>query len=165
MTVVVNFILNKAIRDLELTSPSEIIKYLKNFLSTKMSDIEDKTESVKITLCVLSENKLTYSIDRNYLWISRDSDIKELEDNFKDKIDLHINLEKNDIIYLFSSGGIEQFGFEGLANNRKEEMKQILASISSNTSEEQKNIMNEYWEEKYAKEVQIDDLCALVIKI
>lgn len=165
ITVVVNYTLDKAIRDLELTSPSEIINYIKSFLTSEMNNIEGVAEKVEIVLCVMSDQKLTYSNDGNYLWVTRKEKIKEIEENFNEGNDLVLDLEKEDIVYLFSSGGMKQVDSNNKVKGRKEDMKKLLASISQHKMDSQINLMNDFWDKNFLKEEQIDDVCGIAFKI
>ena len=76
-----------------------------------------------------------------------------------------IQLEKGDIIYMFSDGFADQFGGEKGKKYKYKAFKELLMSVSTNKMETQKSLILqelENWQNKY---FQIDDITIFALKI
>ena len=76
-----------------------------------------------------------------------------------------LHLQKNDIIYLFSDGYADQFGGEKGKKFKYSKMKSLLLSIRSKSMDEQKNVINEVFENWKGTLDQVDDVCVVGIRV
>jgi len=87
-----------------------------------------------------------------------EQEMKPFSNNF-------IQLEKNDSIYLFSDGYVDQLGGPARKTFRSRYFMQLLLDIQDNPMEIQKNILVEKLEAWQGKVEQIDDILVVGIKI
>jgi len=83
-------------------------------------------------------------------------------DNF---INQSINIEKGDIIYMFSDGFADQFGGEKGKKFKYKAFKKILLSVSSQNMDTQKSLILKKLQTWQGEFSQIDDITILGIKI
>ncbi len=83
-----------------------------------------------------------------------------------DKFAAHeIQLQKGDILYLFSDGYADQFGGENEKKFKYKPFKQLLLKNAGKPMEVQKEILNNIYEAWKGDLDQIDDVVVLGIKI
>jgi len=164
-------LLNEAVLHDHIILPDKILESLRSKIIDSLGQkkgidhIKDGIEGSVI--CLDSESgKLQYSGAFNPLIFIHDdkiSDIKadripigfyEVNKNFK----LHeINIEKNDTIYLFSDGIIDQFGGPGNKRFMIKQLKYLLTGIQKKTMNQQKEILMEELKRWKGKLVKTDD--------
>ncbi len=76
-----------------------------------------------------------------------------------------IELQKNDMIYIFSDGFQDQFGGELGKKYKASKMKELLLSITNNTIIEQEKIIANNFKLWKGNLEQVDDICLIGIKI
>ena len=132
-----------------------------------------------IALCTLDKSnmKLQYAGAYNPLWIIRNNEILEYKAN-KQPIGptlegtLHIpfnnheiNLEKGDMIYIFSDGYADQFGGEKGIKYMKRRMKDLLISVSTETPQKQHDALVKSYDDWKGNHDQIDDICVIGVRV
>jgi len=185
MSLVGHNALNSAIRLNPGLNPAEILRDL-NRLSSKALNSDQNVESgmrdgMDLALCVLDRETATleYAGAHNPLYLIRD---KKIEIFKADKISIgstesmneeftryKIRLHKDDMIYIFSDGYVDQFGGEQGRKFMYEPFRQLLMSISTEDSDTQHKILNETFTEWLnAGEVlqeQIDDIIVMGVRV
>ncbi|MFB6307107.1 MAG: tetratricopeptide repeat protein, partial [Flavobacteriales bacterium] len=78
---------------------------------------------------------------------------------------VELQLRKGDMLYLFSDGYADQFGGEKDKKFRYKPFKELLVSLSDKNPEEQKQVLNQTFNEWKGKRDQIDDVCVMGIRI
>ena len=189
VSVICNNGLNRSVREHGLTKPNEILNKTREIV---IREFEKSDESVKdgmdIALCSLQLSKssevsesyatLQYAGANNSLWIIRQEnndfnliEIKpdkqpigyyEHENSFTNH---SIELIKNDTIYIFTDGFVDQFGGDNNKKFKTNSFKKLLLSVQDKTMLEQKEIINKVFEEWRGDNEQIDDVCVIGIKI
>ncbi len=86
--------------------------------------------------------------------------IKEIP--FKNNI---IQLQKDDIIYMFSDGYVDQFNGKTGEKFKVKRFRELLLSISDKSMYEQKQILENTFKEWKADAKQIDDILIVGLKI
>ncbi|MBK6837946.1 MAG: SpoIIE family protein phosphatase [Bacteroidetes bacterium] len=76
-----------------------------------------------------------------------------------------IQLEKGDILYLFTDGYADQCGGELNKKFQRKSLKELLSSIHSKSMEEQREIIFMTFENWRGKNEQTDDVCIIGIRI
>ena len=76
-----------------------------------------------------------------------------------------VSLKKNDTIYLFSDGYVDQLGGPRRKTFRSVHFREYLTRIQAHTMEEQKNLLLEKHESWRGEEEQIDDILVIGIRI
>jgi serine phosphatase RsbU (regulator of sigma subunit)/Tfp pilus assembly protein PilF len=76
-----------------------------------------------------------------------------------------ISIQKNDMIYLFTDGYADQFGGEKGKKLKYKTFKKLLMLNSTQKMDDQKNLLNKFFNEWKGDMEQVDDVCVLGIKI
>ncbi|MFT6174547.1 MAG: serine phosphatase RsbU (regulator of sigma subunit) [Cryomorphaceae bacterium] len=184
MSLVGHNALNSAIRLNPGLNPADILRDL-NRLSSKALNSDQNAEfgmrdGMDLALCVLDRENATleYAGAHNPLYLIRDQKIEVFK---ADKIGIgstesmdeeftryKISLQKDDMIYIFSDGYVDQFGGEQGRKFMYEPFRQLLLSISTKHSDTQFKILDEtLMEWLNAGEVpheQIDDIIVMGVR-
>ncbi|NOZ46885.1 MAG: SpoIIE family protein phosphatase [Chlorobi bacterium] len=164
--------LHSIIKKNEITSPSAALRILRDrFINFGL----EMHIGLDIALCFIDveKNILQYSGANNPLFIIRDHQLLEYRAN-KNPVSFYfvdekfqnysIQLQNNDIIYLFSDGYKDQFGGK---LNRKfsfRRFKELLISIHNEPMSMQKEILLNTLNDWQGEQEQIDDITLLSIK-
>lgn len=189
VSVICNNGLNRSVREHGLTKPNEILNKTREIV---IREFEKSDESVKdgmdIALCSLQLSKssevsesyatLQYAGANNSLWIIRQEnndfnliEIKpdkqpigyyEHENSFTNH---SIELIKNDTIYIFTDGFVDQFGGDNNKKFKSSSFKKLLLSIQNKVLSEQKEIINTVFEKWRGENEQVDDVCVIGIRV
>ncbi len=168
--------LHNIITKKKIIKPGAILNSLREmFKGAFRANGSENKSGLDIVLCSLNmkTNKLTYSGANNPLWIIRNNALliyKATKNpigffyNEKEFTNTEIQLENNDIIYLFSDGFADQFG--GTENKKFliKRFREELLSISQLPMKEQKIKLLETFNQWKAHEEQTDDITILGIK-
>ena len=177
--------LRKALHDSINLTPADILTHLSIEINSTLRKT-DKENNVKdgmdVALCALNKNtlELEYAGAHNPVFIFRDNEFIKLKpdnhpigDPFNEAFNGFNNtkfqLFKNDILYLFTDGLVDQFG--GLKEHKysAKQFEQLIKSNSNLTFMSQKSIIEEsveQWRSGYQKVFdQTDDITLIGIKI
>ncbi len=184
MSLVGHNALNQAIAINPDLNPASILKDLSR-LSAKALNVGEGADNgvrdgMDLSLCVLDKENgtLEYAGAYNPLYIVRKG---ELETYKADKISIgspdhtdkdftrsKINLQTNDMIYLFSDGYVDQFGGESGKKFMYQPFRELLISISEMDVFEQKRTLDqtmEAWKRASGEELeQIDDILVMGVR-
>lgn len=171
--------LNEIVNQKQITEANEILEKtrhkVKHALSQKHENTEQK-DGIDMSVCVFDKekNQMTFAGANNGIFIIRNNELKEYKPT-KNPVGTHIkeipfekitiDVEKNDLIYMYSDGYIDQFGGD---NNRKLLRKNFKRIVLDNANErfetQQKNIETaiEKWK---GQQPQTDDCTLIGIKI
>jgi len=86
----------------------------------------------------------------------------EAQDPFSDKV---YQLEKGDLVYIFSDGYADQFGGEKGKKLKYKPFKEMLIANANKPMEEQHQLLNDFFENWKGKSEQLDDVCVIGVKI
>jgi len=76
-----------------------------------------------------------------------------------------LNLEKGDMLYLFSDGYQDQFGGESGKKLKKSGFKELILSLAEQPLENQLRNMNDFFDTWKGAHEQVDDVCVIGIKL
>jgi len=186
---------NEIVVENNITQPAKILNKLREkiikSLEQKGLNTQQK-DGIDLALCVWDKNtnQLSYSGANNPLWIIRKTENIQEESaalivngyqlvEFKaDKqpVGLYsgelkpfteqiIQLQKGDTIYTFSDGYADQFGGEKGKKFKGANFKKLLLTIQQESMENQKELINETFENWRGELEQIDDVCVIGVKI
>lgn len=166
--------LNRSVREKDLLVPGEILDHTRGIVLNEFekSD-EDVNDGMDIALCSLKGNKLSYSGAHNPLWIIRKGEVIEYRGDkqpigrFENKLPFRtyeIELETDDMLYLFTDGIIDQFGGTAGKKLKSVNFKNFLLSISDLPIRSQEEALNEYYKEWKGEYEQVDDICVLALR-
>ena len=177
-------ILNKSLKELGLSKPSDILDKTTELVIEAFSVSENEQTYIKdgmdIALCAIEKRDkdnvtIEFSGANNPLWIFRkNGQFEEIRgdrqpigyfENQKPFTNSSITLEKGDTIYIFSDGYADQFG--GMKNKKfkSSNLKKRLLSIQSSSLEVQKEILEKEFEEWKGDFAQTDDVCLIGLRI
>ncbi len=180
MSIIGYNILQKAVKDEKISEPANILKYLNEQLYKTMANNSQGIlkEGMDIGLCKLNKKtlQLEFSGVNNTMYLYKNQKINEskgeifslgqpIDDN--DSFITHkYQLNKGDIIYLFSDGYHDQIGGENQKKFSKKRFKNALESMADKTLETQKKLLlidfNQW--KSYARNEQTDDVVIFAVQ-
>ncbi len=191
VSVVCNNALNRAVREFKLTNPAEILDKVRLLvIETFEKSEEEVNDGMDIALCSLtfqipsselneSETVATlqYAGANNALYMVKTNDKEKLVeikpnkqpigkvDNPEPFTQHTIKLQKGDTIYMFTDGFADQFGGKKGKKLMYKPFKNLLLSIQDKTMNEQKAMLEQYFEDWKGNLEQVDDVCVIGVRI
>lgn len=173
--------LSEAINEREISKPNDVFNYIRERLINVISD-GGKDGFDGILLCVnKTMNKVTYCAANNAPILIRNNEIVELP---KDKMPVGkgerntnftlqtMDVKENDVIYLYTDGYADQFGGQDLPGGRVggkkfkyKKLNELLLSIYNKPFDEQKQRLQDTFNNWKGTLEQVDDVCVVGIKI
>jgi serine phosphatase RsbU (regulator of sigma subunit) len=180
--------LNRAIKEFKLTNPALIFDKVNELMQETFSksdyEVNDGMDGV---LCVFDfENlKLHIAAAHNPIWITTPTNKSNFWDEtwmlsqvnadkqpigrFKEKIipfeTKTINVQKGEMIYLFTDGYADQFGGPKGKKFKNKQFQELVTSISKLAPEQQKEKLNQTIENWKGNLDQVDDILVVGIRI
>lgn len=180
VSVVCHNALNRCIREFNLVKPNEILNKTREIIITEFEKSKEEVkDGMDISLCCLDLDsmEITWAGANNPLCIIRNKELIEFKADkqpignysYSKSFSLHeFQLQKDDVIYLFSDGYIDQFGGTSTENGKKfksRRLKTLLSSIAELDTAQQKTILENEFHTWKGKLDQVDDICIIGIKI
>ncbi len=179
LSIIGREIIEKTINEEYIAAPSEVLAVLDKTLERTFSREKNVgtviRDGMDLGLCVVDKRRrsLVFSGAFFPLYLIRDNNLTEIKG---DKIvlgmnpegrkyaDNEIELQDDDIFYLFSDGYVDQFG--GLDNKKYmyRRFRYLLMTIHGFPAETQKSILNESIMTWQGKNVQVDDIMVIGFK-
>ncbi len=169
--------LNEIVSKRNIKNPAKALNVLREKIKDtyKLFGTETK-DGLDIALCALNTetNILSYAGAFNPLWIIRKGELIEYKATrnpigfYFNEIDFEnheIQLQKDDIIYIFSDGFVDQFGGEYDKKYTAKRFKNFLLSISKLPMSEQKEKLSTEFNIWKGNKEQTDDVTIFGIKI
>lgn len=169
--------LNRAVREFKQTQPSIILDIASKIIEENFNKhAEGIADGMDISLCAFNQktNTLQWAGANNPLWLISNNELNEIKPNkqpvgrFENKTEFNnhsINFKKGDLIYMFTDGYSDQFGYKNNKKYKQKNLKSFLLSIQNKTMNEQRELLiNEFANWKGEIE-QTDDMCILGIKL
>jgi len=170
-------ILNDSLTKLDINSTSEALDFVNHEFNKTFKSIEnDKiNDGMDIALCALDASKgiLYFSGAKNGVTIVRNNEIFELKgdnqaigmnDDIKPFNANIFQLEKNDMIYLYSDGFQDQFGGDMNKKFKSRPLKNLFIEIAGLDANDQRNKLERTFESWKGSNEQTDDVCILGIR-
>lgn len=158
-------------------NPAAMLDRCREQIKMYFSKNEEKiNDGMDISLCSLSmkELKLNWAGANNPLWIIRNGNLLEWKPD-KQPIGKHssetpftnheIQLEKGDMLYLFSDGFQDQFGGDKGKKFKASNLKMLLVTIAKRSLDEQRALIDEAFESWRGRLEQVDDVCVIGVRI
>lgn len=177
-------ILNKSVKELELTRPSDILDKTTELVIEAFSINENEKTYIKdgmdIALCAINRlangnANIEFSGANNPLWVIRkDGNFEEIAadrqpigyfEYQKPFTNSSITLEKGDTMFMFSDCYSDQFGGAKNKKFKSSNFKKKLISIQSNSLEVQKEILEKEFDNWKGDFEQTDDVCVIGVRI
>ena len=155
---------------------NQLRDYVKSSLRQTGKDDEAK-DGMDIALCIIdpSNLKMQYAGAYNPLYLIRNQEFISLKADRmpigihileKDSFTNHeIDIKKEDVIYIFTDGYIDQFGGEDKRKFKISPFRELLININNKSMNEQKQILEEEFYKWKGEHEQIDDILVMGIKI
>ncbi len=171
----INDIVNKE----RITSPAEILNKLRKSIIKALNqhgkddDQKDGMDAAAITIDI-KNNRMQFAGANNPLYIIKNNELIEKKADkmpvsiyrvMNDFTNHDIEIQQNDVFYIFSDGYADQFGGEKGKKFKYKNFRELLLSISDKPMAEQKEILNTTFEKWKQNFDQIDDVLVMGVKI
>ncbi|MCC7331025.1 MAG: SpoIIE family protein phosphatase [Flavobacteriales bacterium] len=173
-------ILNQSITQKDVNTPAEALDYLNiqifetiNKYASKESLVRDGMDAVLFAIN-FDKSTLSYAGANNPLYIIRNNEVIELKadkqpiGSFECKkrfTNQTIDLNKDDTVYAFTDGYIDQFGGKEGKKLKSKRFKEKLVETSNLPIEQQKEFLRNFFNEWKGDNEQLDDVCIMGVKI
>ncbi len=178
MSAICNDLMNQVIRDGEVSTPGQALEMLDAKLKQLLNKSADQgaNDGMDIALCALFPgNKLVYSGAHRPMVIVRDGKIIEYKPSkhsiggyntgVKKFLNHEIQLQKDDIIYLFSDGYTDQFGGPKGKKFKYRQLKELFLKIEKLPLQEQRLLLDTTIEKWRLDNEQVDDIMMMGVRI
>lgn len=181
MSIIGYNLLNQALNEKGLIETSEIINYLNCQIAKTLRQSDNESlvhDGMDLVLCRIDSDSKMMSMSgiHNAMYLIRNNELGEFRCDYHPLTgDIHpdempygsteIQLEKGDVIYLFTDGYMDQFHEKTGKKFTAKRFKNLLLSISGKEMEEQQKILMETYLKWKGKAEQTDDTMVLGIKI
>jgi serine phosphatase RsbU (regulator of sigma subunit) len=177
VSVVCSNALNRAVKEFDLTDPGKILdKVTELVLETFANSEKEVSDGMDISLCVLDRktNSLKWSGANNPAWFLSQGIMNTVPANKQpvgksdDPVPFtthHIQLSKGDTIYLFTDGFADQFGGPRGKKFKYKPFQEHLFANSSKSMKEQKESLQQTFDDWKGNLEQVDDVCVIGIRI
>ncbi|HLP13338.1 MAG TPA: SpoIIE family protein phosphatase [Flavobacteriales bacterium] len=173
--------INNALLDLKIEEPGKILDCLSKNLVEHFTQEGKATlrDGMDMALCCLFEKDgkhiLEYAGAHNPCWIIKHTSFELIElkatkqpigyfENFKPFTTQTVEVEKGDMIYLFSDGYPDQFGGPRGKKFKYSQLKTVLQQYAP-TAIEKQEIIAKAFEEWKGNQEQMDDVCILGVRV
>jgi len=171
--------LNEIIGKKEVKTAAQVLEYLRTQVKTSLKQTGDSQEAkdgMDIALCVIDTQNLSLQFAGAYnpLYLIRNGQLTDYKAT-KSPIGVYpkekpfenneIKLQKNDMLYLFSDGYIDQFGGERGMKFFARKFRELLLTIADKPLAQQKQLLNQNIENWKGNYEQIDDMLILGVRI
>jgi ligand-binding sensor domain-containing protein/serine phosphatase RsbU (regulator of sigma subunit) len=173
--------LNKIVKEYNITEPAAIMDQLNMEITQTLSqqsedgEVKDGMDMSLISIHPVT-SELEYAGSYNALYIVSDGRLTEIKADripigrsssiTESKFTNHrVNVKKGDMVYLFSDGYADQFGGGDGSKFKYKGLKDLLASISELSLEEQKHRLDETIEQWKGPLDQVDDILLIGTRI
>lgn len=168
--------LDRTINEFNIQSPAEILDRLNSLLKETFATSEDSMkDGMDIALCSFdtASYMLEYAGAKNSLYLIRNDELITYK---ADRISIEstneevhftnhtIQLEKGDVIYVFSDGYADQFGGADNTKFMIKNLKSLLVEIHAKPANNQKKIIEDRFVSWKGGNDQIDDVSILGVK-
>jgi serine phosphatase RsbU (regulator of sigma subunit) len=166
--------LNEAITEKDISEPNEVFNHARKRLIENISQ-EGQQDGMDGVLIKLEQSTLSYAASYNAPLVIRNKEMIELN---ADKMPVGasprqnesftantFNLQKGDLVYLFTDGYADQFGGEKGKKFKSKQLQQLIRDNAQFTMEEQREILNKEFEGWKGSLEQVDDVLIIGIKV
>ncbi len=179
---IVNYnLLNKAVLEKDLNNPADILNYVNNQLIISLHQTYQESsvkDGMDISLCVINTKtlELNYAGANNPIYVISNQILTQfnadkfpvgafIEDQIQTFTTQRIQLQKNDLLYLFSDGFADQFGGPKGKKFKYKQLKDIIEANMQLSMPQQASILTESFKNWQGPLEQVDDVLIIGIKI
>ncbi len=172
--------LNEIVNKLEEPEAHIILNQLRNYVKTTLDQTGKEGEAkdgmdIALTILDFENMSVEYAGAYNPLYIIRDGEVLERKADkmpigiyIKEKESFTRNvipLQKNDTIYIFSDGFVDQFGGEQGRKYMSKPFKRLLTSMQDKSMAEQREILDKEVDDWRGEIPQLDDIIIIGIRV
>jgi serine phosphatase RsbU (regulator of sigma subunit) len=172
--------LNEIVSRSESLNAARILEELRTYIVRTLHQTGTRYEArdgIEIALCIIDPDKLTleFSGANRPLYLVRDKEVIQYRGNrmpiglYEQKLapftTQSVSLQKNDAVYLFSDGYVDQLGGPKRKTFRVINFRKLLTQIQDRSMEEQKQILLEQHQSWKGETEQIDDILVLGFRL
>ena len=179
MSMIGSSLLNRIIIEKGITKPAIILDQLHKAVIESLRQTENESnDGMDVSICCFDfiQNKLAYAGANRPLWLIRDNELEVIKpDKFpiggtqisrqNDYTNHILELNANDSIYIFTDGFADQFGGINFKKLMTGKLKELLLSIQNLTMPEQKNFLQNSFNNWKGINEQVDDVLVIGIKV
>ncbi|MDQ3191993.1 MAG: SpoIIE family protein phosphatase [Bacteroidota bacterium] len=163
--------LNEAINERGIKAPNDVLNHVRQKLIENMEGSHDGMDG---TIVRIENNSFSYASAYQKPILIRNNELIELK---SDKMPIgkgelmkpfnlySYQLEKDDLIYLFTDGFADQFGGENKKKYKAANLKKLLLSICNVPIEEQSKLFETHFEQWKGELDQVDDVTIIGFKV
>ena len=173
-----NSLIRDAFADEQVNSPGEVLEFARRKLADLFRSSTDSHiyDGMDVSICAMSEDKRTlyFSGANSPITIVRNGIVSEVKADKQhvgySKINIEfttqiIDIQKDDMIFLYSDGYQDQFGGPFGKKYMKRRMKELLIKIHDKPLEEQYDLLKLDFQSWRADHEQVDDICVMGIRV
>ena len=172
--------LNAAVSEHKVSNPGEVLDELNRFVSdslNKGSEDNDVRDGMDLSFCAIDYENLVleYSGANNPLYLIRNGEftiikadkfaIGSFEPGTKNYTSHKVDLQKGDILYLFSDGYADQFGGDKGKKFLYKHFRDELMSIHQDPMDTQKKKLDDTMKKWQGSYEQVDDILVIGVRI
>jgi serine phosphatase RsbU (regulator of sigma subunit) len=184
MSLIGNTLMNQIVNEKNIHEPAKILKSLHEGIVKALSQETDEDaaqDGMDMSICSIDKisGTVTFSGAMNPAYLILNNEFKELSANHrgiggvmrrkrKRKITFEeqsIQMNKGDMVYLFSDGYMDQFGGKDKEKFNIRRFKELILDIHQKPSEEQKSAIGEAINKWKGNHQQVDDMLVIGVKI
>ena len=181
MSIVANTLLNQTIKNVDVNTPAQVLNFLNAELPKNLKQQQEGEiirDGMDMAICAINfkNNMMYFAGANNSIYVVRKNELVEFKgdkqaisgstDDVKVPFtDYLYQLEKNDIVYMFTDGYADQFGGPKGKKFKHKQLEHLLLYISDLRIEEQKEILDKKFEEWRGTQEQVDDVTVIGVKI
>jgi len=173
-------LLNEIITKGEVESAAQVLNELRSLVIKSLHQsgaAEETKDGMDMALCMIDDNlsKVQFAGAFYPLYLIRDNEIIEgaadrMPVGYHDRLitdftNSEFTLQKNDIMYIFSDGYVDQFGGENGKKFMAKRFKQLLIDIHNEPMEKQKEILDTTITEWRGELDQVDDILVIGLRV
>jgi serine phosphatase RsbU (regulator of sigma subunit) len=181
MSIVANNLLNQAVKQMGLTRPSEILDYLNEGITNTLHQTYEESsvkDGLDIAICTLNpkNRKLEFAGAYNPLYVFRNQQLTTVRgdrfpvgmfvgEEIKSFTNHTIQLEPDDVVYIFSDGFADQFGGSRGKKLKLNGFRELLLNIHRKPMKEQEHLLALKLKEWMGDLDQVDDILVIGVHI
>ena len=174
-----NAFLNEIVLKKEICDAENILNSLREKVIQTLRQTADsqRRDGMDMSLCIFDFEKQQIQIAGAYnpVFIIRnerlmDISVDKMPIGYHRKMDSsftsnRFDFQKNDLIYLFSDGIIDQFGGKNMRKFRKGNFKKLLLAVAEMNMDDQKDLILQAYKQWKGDNNQLDDILVIGLKI
>ena len=178
MSIIGQSLLSELVGNQNVKEVDEILFRMREYIIASLHQTGKAGEArdgMDIALCKMNNGRVEYAGAFNPLIIVRSGEILETKGDQQpigfytgEKLPFtkhEVNIEKGDMLYIFSDGYADQFGGDRDRKFMAGKFKKLLLKLSSLTCEEQHQALSEELNKWKGTNEQVDDICVMGVRV